>query len=547
MDTTIAGKGRAVVHSRLTNSYRIKPHQIVPATISSMALAHTPSGDPVLFVVDQNGGVVAIRRDAASATGWKGTDLNRGGSSLQFDVSKVWSTDLKNGDIAVYAIDYQRVLRRAIYNEGSPVDWRVVDPPQRTIIIEPFLRTGLGHATISISPLQPVRTLEFKIIDGEPYDTPWFYTALADFQIVRTSTGFGQLGSYRIGHAMYTGTFSASGDSRVAENFFTSELAAASLEDAPSEIFGTNANGKLYYFAQPPDQAHKLIPVLIGGNLEFSNISAAYNQEVPEVFGIANNRLYHIRAIPGPGGKWTTAFPLYASRQFQRIIASRGTDGNSEVFALSAEGGLYRISQDLESLDWHIANLALPGNDETVEAYRSYSTEFTLQSPEGARLANYEVRLCASDSIPATINGNGALLDPAIPTVVKSNASGQVNVSIEADSLYTPALRITADFMDPGEVVTAEPASYLRDFFTDSNRFNVIALRNATLQTPGHPNLLPADQNTQPIAEMIVGNVSRSLLLHRTARIPQSSGERLRHDLDFAAIPEQHWHVHPHR
>lgn len=153
-------------------------------------------------------------------------------------------------------------------------------------------------------------------------------------------------------------------------------------------------------------------------------------------------------------GRWSKV-----GDQLRHVVAAPRVQGGVELFAVTLDHKLERITQDPASGIWFremIESRAAP-TARTIDM-AAYVTEISAQGSRGEPVgAGPLVELSATRPTEVFIGGTSYLLEPGHFTPVPTNHFGKVTVASRAERLIAPALKIRVPHLDVPEGLSIRP------------------------------------------------------------------------------------------
>jgi len=170
-----------------------------------------------------------------------------------------------------------------------------------------------------------------------------------------------------------------------------------------------------------------------------------------EAFALSTSGfLYLTRQLEDSSTPWDDFICLNDQLVFTQISASINGEGNSEVFAVMADGTVYHIWQDSATTDWNFDKVeyAVGG---LLEDVPTYQTQIRVFDAAGMPAPNLPATLTPHDRDDVTleINGEEVVLGQNSSWTGFTDALGGIVVNCATDALGTPALDLWFQGMLP--------------------------------------------------------------------------------------------------
>ena len=241
--------------------------------------------------------------------------------------------------------------------------------------------------------------------------------------------------------------------------------------DTPTSLGAASPSAVVSYAWAPDAQgASQLFAVLQDGHLytleggswttldgagSYLAVTATAGTNGLEVFALNTNRqLYHLR-LTADG--WSEPLQIAATSSIGVLSSLQDANGAAVCFAITADQQVLRFEQDPETGDWSVAPIELEATGTIAELY-TWSVEIAARDDDGNILAQSPITVWADGVVEATINGTGAILDPDLPTVVNTNASGTLTITSVATTITSPTIYFqTQSMAADSSVVEVQP------------------------------------------------------------------------------------------
>jgi len=302
--------------------------------------------------------------------------------------------------------------------------------------------------------------------------------------------------------------------------------------------------------------------VQINDTVPLSGVRAVVNAEgLLEVFGIGRDGiLYHTRQVADAKGKpvgWGTVFPLGNPVPSSVFAVGKNESGYSETFSITQDDQLYHFWQDPNTTQWYNARIPIPQPTE-METVSVHSAVIQVTDDEALPQAGAKAMLKTSNLVSLKINGLNYVISEFVDREITADPVGMIRIEYITNTLASPTLFVSTEFMLDGEGVTIEPNAQLQDKMYETTTDDVWNAKGASGQY-----LLQGEDRTRENAEAIADIMRQSMSLGKPApgaapksleylklnrtttglrHIPRGSqGSPFR--LDPSQVEEQHWQV----
>jgi hypothetical protein len=534
---------------------------------AALASAVDAAGTLQLFSIGTNGHVFNIVPDPSSDTGWSSFDMGMPNGRPVVEVvggtdadGVMFAATIDESDSWPFFVDKIRSTRwnsawQQVYTEGD-----ALSKLRASYGIGGAIENEAGSAWIkSMWGPQPF-ALEYPGLSPD---------AIVDWALGRVPGGTCCMVSLNVASEglqtfkVWTDpTFSTPG------SYLTTIFSRLALTPSPdgsgaSAVFLLSAadNG-IYYVTSDLSLAQEATTVKISGDLELAELVASTDVNgLLEVFALGTDYcLYHVRQDPQQPGGWGTMAPINQEMQFGQLAVGKNTQGDPELFAVSADHKLHRFWRDRATTNWTREEIEI-GSTGELEVIHTYTTELTVLDQTRTPCPNTTVTVSSLDPTPALINGRSYWIDENVPAACTSDAMGKVVVVVETEFLDAPVLQFATEFMEDDDYVHVQPNAYIQDKFS---QISAEELLNPTNPDQEPVRLLNPPYNTAQTAGavadalnqcgMLVGSGNPQISPRSTKYLAAGSARRgvvaaNKRDtrspryIDLSTVPDQHWEI----
>ena len=196
-----------------------------------------------------------------------------------------------------------------------------------------------------------------------------------------------------------------------------------------------------------------------------ANLAVSTNpQGLLEIFAITTDGyLFYMRQNPELASGWDDGFVVVHDPTIAQISVVRDRDGISHVIAVTTGNNpqLYHIWQNPQTTDWQKEQVQIQVGE--VEQFESYYAQIVVLDSAGAPKPNASLQIFSDDPVLVEINGAAVTIEAGVPWEASANAAGEVAVSIAADQLGAPSLKLRTGFMPETDRIELDPAGAIQD------------------------------------------------------------------------------------